>query len=460
MEAHANSVEDRLIDGLSFKLSPGANYVNERKSVTYHPQGSNDYAPTGTKLIRIHITGDSWLDCSTFRIMFDLNNLGATNSFLRPVGGPHTFFRRMRLLAGNQVVEDIDQYNRVHEMFSIMTASDSRVNTNAEAFGTDWDTNGKHITVLDPSIVTGIESAQGQTVLFKPLFGLLNQNKMIPLRYCPLTIELELVNDFISPIVSYQAGTANSTTEFTTTNTSLVWNITNVQAKADICTLDNSLDNSYSEHLLLGKSLPINFNTYVSQTQSLLSSATQGQQKVRLNVTRALSRLKSVFVTLDKIPEIIINTADVPLYHGRKDWNRFYSPMQSYTKGELNKYNSDAEFEFQLNLSGKMYPEYPIRSHAEAYYQLRKTLGVQSSTLHNFDIKAQEYRNWKCILGIDFERILEAGFTGINTRAGDLLSIKFDHKSAAIADYATSMHIVLHADCILEIRDSGVQVFD
>ena len=27
MEGHANSVEDRLIDGLSFKLAPGASYV-------------------------------------------------------------------------------------------------------------------------------------------------------------------------------------------------------------------------------------------------------------------------------------------------------------------------------------------------------------------------------------------------------------------------------------------------
>ena len=58
------------------------------------------------------------------------------------------------------------------------------------------------------------------------------------------------------------------------------------------------------------------------------------------------------------------------------------------------------------------------------------------------------------------ERVLEAGFTGINTRSGDILSVRFDHKSSVSKDYATSMHIILHADCILEIRDSGVQIFD
>jgi len=65
VEAIANSIEDKLVDGLSFKLNPGASYVVDRRSVTYHPQGSNIYSSnTGTKLIRIMLTGDNWLDPS------------------------------------------------------------------------------------------------------------------------------------------------------------------------------------------------------------------------------------------------------------------------------------------------------------------------------------------------------------------------------------------------------------
>ena len=75
VEAIANSVEDQLIDGLSFKMQPGASYVVERKSVTYHPQGSNNYEPgAGTNLIRILLTGDNWLDPSTLRLMFSVKN--------------------------------------------------------------------------------------------------------------------------------------------------------------------------------------------------------------------------------------------------------------------------------------------------------------------------------------------------------------------------------------------------
>ena len=50
VEAMANGVEDKLIDGPSFKLQLGASYVLDRRSVTYHPHGSNIYTPgAGTK---------------------------------------------------------------------------------------------------------------------------------------------------------------------------------------------------------------------------------------------------------------------------------------------------------------------------------------------------------------------------------------------------------------------------
>ena len=75
VEAIASGIEDKLIDGLSFKMQPGASYVVDRRSVTYHPQGSNIYTPSaGAKLIRILLTGDNGLDPSTLRVMFTLNN--------------------------------------------------------------------------------------------------------------------------------------------------------------------------------------------------------------------------------------------------------------------------------------------------------------------------------------------------------------------------------------------------
>ena len=102
--AIAHGIEDRLIDGLSFKLAPGASYITDRRSVSCHPQGFNIYSSaSGTKLIRFVLTGDSWMDPSTFRLMLDVKNEDAnTAHYLRPLLAPWAFFRRMRILASGQ----------------------------------------------------------------------------------------------------------------------------------------------------------------------------------------------------------------------------------------------------------------------------------------------------------------------------------------------------------------------
>ena len=98
VEAMANGVEDKPIDALSFKLQPGASYVVDRRSVTYYPQGSNIYTPgAGTRLIRILLTGEDWMDPSTLRVMFNIKNNGNNLQNLRLLGGPWSFFRRMRI---------------------------------------------------------------------------------------------------------------------------------------------------------------------------------------------------------------------------------------------------------------------------------------------------------------------------------------------------------------------------
>ena len=65
METFTSSVEDKLVDQLSYKLSSGSSYITDRKSVQYFQVGGNAYSPqSGTKLIRFVINGDDWLDAS------------------------------------------------------------------------------------------------------------------------------------------------------------------------------------------------------------------------------------------------------------------------------------------------------------------------------------------------------------------------------------------------------------
>ena len=58
------------------------------------------------------------------------------------------------------------------------------------------------------------------------------------------------------------------------------------------------------------------------------------------------------------------------------------------------------------------------------------------------------------------ERVIDSFGSGMNTRAGDILNVRFDHKDTNAANYATSMHIVLVADVVVDVLDNGIQVWD
>ena len=90
-----------------------------------------------------------------------------------------------------------------------------------------------------------------KTLSTKLAFGLLNQPKWIPLRYAPLTLELELVNAFTDVCVPPDGTRFSNAAD--ATGTSVEWSIQQVEVKCDLCTLDNALENSYEAHLLEAK---------------------------------------------------------------------------------------------------------------------------------------------------------------------------------------------------------------
>jgi hypothetical protein len=110
----------------------------------------------------------------------------------------------MRIFCVGRVIEDIDDYNRTHQPMHLLTAKHSRENDFADAFGQEIDmVDGPAFgTSLMPENFRGIAAGEYQTAMFKPRSGLLNQPKYLPIRYCPLTIELELVDGMETPVIS------------------------------------------------------------------------------------------------------------------------------------------------------------------------------------------------------------------------------------------------------------------
>ena len=448
MEHHATSVDDALIGGLSYKLKPGASYVTNRRSVSYMATGGNQYSSSGVKVMKFHLTGDQWMDPSTFRVMFQLNNKllseGMNFRSLKPLNwNPAVFFRRARLIAGGQIVEDIDSFNRLSLMLTACMSEDEQLDIANEGFGSFDNKLDRHADVTGDEDLDerkryresdfnegGIVNTS-RRVSFKPLLGLFNQEKLLPLRYCPLQIELELVNSGADAVFVGSAGGFTYGSQ---------WDITDIQCKCDLLTLDNALENEYASHLLSGKSLPINFSTWNHTNQ-----ATNSDKDFSAHISRALTRLKSVFLTLHH------NTYDAANY---KECNSFYHPMGGAVITE--EYRFVDEHQVWLQIGSQQIPEYPINSVAEAYYQLKKAVGKP------FHIFGRWFRCRRYIVGLDCEKISGSGFTGINTRAGDLLTVNFRNcEASGIANSVPHrVYCALHYDCVLNIQDQGVQVLD
>ena len=108
VEAMANSVGYYLIDGLSFKLSPGASYVTNRRNVTWYTSGSQIYVSgQGARVIRLQMNGDGWVDPSTVRLVYTLTCTGGTCLTLRPIVGPWSMFSRVRCMYQGAICDDI-----------------------------------------------------------------------------------------------------------------------------------------------------------------------------------------------------------------------------------------------------------------------------------------------------------------------------------------------------------------
>lgn len=134
-----SDLNDVKISELTYDNPITASYAIGRKSVAYHPISGNQYiyiysVASGGTTVQFKIERPSdWLVPSSVRIMFTLRKSGtfrpgSINEQLVLVGGAHAFFCRLSVLSHGLVLNDISDYNRVHEMFSYMKSQKVKSN--------------------------------------------------------------------------------------------------------------------------------------------------------------------------------------------------------------------------------------------------------------------------------------------------------------------------------------------
>ena len=100
-----SGAEYHLIEGLSFKPpSATANYVLETRQVTYQTESGNRFDPVSSRVIRFRLADYGFLEASSVKLALTLQNKG--DQTITPCGQLMSLFRRARLFASSQLVED------------------------------------------------------------------------------------------------------------------------------------------------------------------------------------------------------------------------------------------------------------------------------------------------------------------------------------------------------------------
>ena len=139
----------------------------------------------------------------------------------------------------------------------------------------------------------------------------------------------------------------------------------------------------------------------------------------------------------------------------RKPFNLFYHPMGKGTGGTDETYDSAKELQFQVQIGAKSIPERPIESVSQAYYNLKKAVGKK-----NIGAKSSDYIVNKFAYGLSLEAVEGVLGQGLNTRQGDLMTIKLKSEAAIASDMPTEITVYLMAQSVVELSDSGVNILD
>ena len=521
MDNVVSEAQDTMINQLNFGLPETSQYITDRRFVNYFPSTSSTYSSQqGNQNMRFYISGDSntYLDLSSIRLFATLQNNeeGFENreKFLRPLGGLHSFFQRYRASVGGQMVQDITEYNRhcetyksfksrdVNEMddiessanpswddnyhkyangldnFMFLNEAGDAIGINANGDHNDWGKIGFRHTRHS---LCGIPGNKGKMRLgHKPVCGLLESNYYLPLRFAPLELEFTIVSDPNEPIVVPEGDAqTNPTSEtdkegyyFQAGNTSVKWELNNIIIRAEVITLDNTVDNNITKHLLEGQSLKLIVPQYHTLTQNF--NVKGGE--INMNIVKSASKLSTAFITLYR------EKRQGERYDGKfyvdnyvhKRYNYFYNPM---INSEINDGpNAQAvaiqrgqgfqdytrNLSWQIQISNKKYPEFECQSLSEAFYYLRRTLHYMNGDQNSLNISYSQYRSNKFIIGMSFEKMQDTSFTGTNTKQGSLIVFKIKATEGVLAEAEQIQEVFIHmiSEAVLELTESGSIVYD
>ncbi len=304
-------------------------------------------------------------------------------------------------------------------MFSNLLPSDRKYNDIREG----WGATGAPGTLDRPFVIEEIPGDSSRTVVVHLMSSFLSQSKNIPLAMVPLVMEIE-----IGGLDDAFYGTGNN------------WIITRPRLIADVYTLDTQLSNSFTSHVLQGRSLPF----LQSGLYSMMATITSTSQ-FSLPINSGFTRLSTIYFSFIK---------------DGKETTEFFHPLSQRIgndpAGALLPVTAELDtFSWNIQCGSERYPQFDCDSVGESFHRLRVAQLIYQGS-DSFSISSSQYRENRAIFAMNLERCPGvAGHTVINTRSGSQVTLNFKNLGEA-----KQIHVVMHYDQVLNVSSAGCEVLD
>ena len=186
----STAIPERLPAQLNFAdLGSQFQAVTGKRSVHIQPSAGNTFSPDGIRVIRFNITGEGFLVPESFRLQAKFTVLGS--HAYKPCAPMSCLFERVRVISSGQVLSDENYYDRLQSLHHEWMDKDQYKELCGESFAI-----AQYGNLTGDAIHANVDPGDDGSIRIQmpfittPIFA--SNKKLIPIRYCPLVIEMQL----------------------------------------------------------------------------------------------------------------------------------------------------------------------------------------------------------------------------------------------------------------------------
>lgn len=409
-----------------------------KQIVKLPPKNGATFSPGN--IIRIEFPADNYLNVLNSVLSLDITPTG-TAAGVGPYTrlqkqGAHCLFKRLRILYGSLVLEDIQEYSTLVRIFTEAGIQEDYLKSHGGLIDGMWSTAAEGNSQ--------VALATAKTYCLNLLSGLLTCKKLIPLKWMAAQLAIEIT---LAPAAEALISNA----------TNLNYSVGNVNFIAEMLEFDSTYDSAFYAGLTNG-GVPLKFASWHYHIANLSggTDAIQIHERSRsVKAGYAVTRQNTVATTTDA--------------------NIFFNSLSAYatvdgaiTEAAVGEGDDSIIQEFQWRVGGRYYPSQPVactKGGAEAVVELLKALNVlgdyrTASSLSTTTYAPTTGLGKAFIIASEFENVdvMPDSISGINAEEQSDINLTIKSAAGAVANNSGGFkaEIFMHYDALLIVRDGNV----